>query len=71
MLWVYRKTCNKLTIKTPFILVYGHEVVMSMEFNVTIRHIVTLTKLIDLGAVERIRSKLLELEEDRFFIGFR
>ena len=32
VLWAYKTTCKKLTGHTPFILVYGQEVVMPMEY---------------------------------------
>jgi transposase InsO family protein len=31
ILWAYRTTCKKLTMQTPFKLVYGLEVVVPME----------------------------------------
>ena len=34
VLWAYHMTCKKLTAHTPFHLVYGHEVVMPMEYIV-------------------------------------
>jgi transposase InsO family protein len=34
ILWAYRTTCNKLTMQTPFKLVYGLEVVVPMEYLV-------------------------------------
>jgi transposase InsO family protein len=34
ILWAYRITCKKLTVQTPFKLVYGLEVVVPMEYLV-------------------------------------
>jgi transposase InsO family protein len=30
ILWAYRNTCKKLTGQTPFILVYGHEAMVTL-----------------------------------------
>jgi hypothetical protein len=43
VLWEYRTKSKKLTGNTPFILVYGQETVMLMEFIVPILRIATLT----------------------------
>jgi transposase InsO family protein len=32
VLWAYRTTCKKLTGKIPFRLVYGHEVVVPLDY---------------------------------------
>ena len=32
--WAYQTTCNKLTGKTPFHMVYGNEAIMPMEYIV-------------------------------------
>jgi hypothetical protein len=34
VLWAYRTTCKKITMKTPFKLVYGIEEVAPMEYLV-------------------------------------
>jgi hypothetical protein len=39
ILWAYRTTCNKLTGQAPFILVYGQEAVVPLEFLVPILRI--------------------------------
>jgi transposase InsO family protein len=41
VLWTYRTTCKKLTMKTPFKLVYGLEVVVPMEYLVPSLRIAT------------------------------
>jgi hypothetical protein len=47
VLWAYRTTCNKLTMHTPFKLVYGLEVVVPMEYLVPILRIVSFTDMDD------------------------
>ena len=44
VLWAYHMTCMKLTIHTPFLLVYGKEVVMPMEYVVPSIRIIGLLK---------------------------
>jgi hypothetical protein len=56
MLWDYRTTNNNLTCQTPFILAYGQEVVMPMEFLVPSLRIATMTNLTDSDAIEEILS---------------
>jgi transposase InsO family protein len=52
VLWAYRTTCKKLTMQTPFKLVYGLEVVVPMEYLVPRLRIVTFTDMDDPGAVQ-------------------
>jgi len=61
-LWAYHTTCNKVTRKTPFRLVYGHEAVIPMELIVSSLRIVALIELTNFGAIERILLELVELE---------
>jgi transposase InsO family protein len=51
VLWSYRTTCKKLTMQTPFKLVYGLKDVVPMEFLVPNLRIVAFTYIDDIGAV--------------------
>jgi hypothetical protein len=70
VLWEYLTTCKKLVGKTPFHLVYWQEAIIPMELIVSSLRIVTLIELVDFGVVEKIWSKLVELEEDHFVALF-
>ena len=52
VLWAYQMTCEKLTGQTPFRLVYGVEVVMSMEYIMPSLCIVVLIGMMDCEALE-------------------
>jgi hypothetical protein len=70
VLWAYRTTCKKLTMHTPFKLVYGIEVVVPMEYLVPSLRITSFTGIDDTGTVQERLTQLFELEEDRFITGF-
>lgn len=70
MLWTYKTTCKKLTGKTPFILVYGVEVVVPMEYIVPTQCIAAFTIMENRKALEERLVQLMVLEEDRFLAGF-
>jgi hypothetical protein len=66
VLWAYRTTCKKLTMQTPFKLVYGLKVVVPMEYLVPSLRIATFIDMDDTGGVQERLAQLAELEEDRF-----
>jgi hypothetical protein len=61
VLWAYKTTNMKLTGKSPFRLVYGHEAMMPMEFIVPSLCIVSITELSDMGEIEEILAQLVSL----------
>ena len=68
VLWAYRTTCKKLTGHTPFSLVYGQEVVMSMEYIIPHLRIAQITEIVDTYMMNERLVQLLSLEEDRFIV---
>jgi hypothetical protein len=70
ILWAYRTTCKKLTMQTPFKLVYGLEAVVPMEYLVPSLRIAAFTDMDDTGVVQERLVQLVELEEDKFIAGF-
>ena len=63
-------TCKKLTGHTPFFLVYGKEAVMLMEYIVLSLTIVDIIEMEDVDDAEERLLELVQLEEERFFIGY-
>jgi hypothetical protein len=59
VLWAYITTSKKLTVKSPFRLVYGQEEVMPMEFILPILCIASIIELSDTGAIEERFVQLL------------
>jgi transposase InsO family protein len=51
VLWEYRTTCKKFIVHTPFILVYGHEAVVPLEFMVPSLHVAVITNMIERGTI--------------------
>jgi hypothetical protein len=70
VIWSYRTTCKKLTMQTPFKLVYGLEVVIPIEYLVPSLIIVAFTDMDATGIVQERITQLVELEEHRFIAGF-
>ena len=62
--------CKKLAGQTPFRLVYGHDVVMAMEYIVLSLRAMTITKMTYFDAVEERVLQLFHLEEECFIVGF-
>ena len=62
VLWAYRTTCKKLTMHTPFKLVYGLEVVVLMEYLVPSLRIVAFTNMDDPDIVHERLAQFVELE---------
>jgi transposase InsO family protein len=50
--WAYRTTCKKLTMHTPFKLVYGLEAIVPMEYLVPSLRIATFTNMDDPGTIQ-------------------
>lgn len=70
VLWVYRTTCKKLIGQTLFLLVYGVEAIIPMEYIVPSLCIVAFMGMEDCEALEDRLAQLMELEEDRFLARF-
>jgi hypothetical protein len=70
VLWAYITTFKKLTMQTPFKLVYGLEAVVPMEYLVPSLRIASFIDMDDTGIVQEKLAWLAELEEDRFIAGF-
>ena len=59
-----------MTAHTPFKLAYGQEVVMAMECIVPSLKIAMLIDMVDEEIVNERLLNLVELEKDRFVVGF-
>jgi hypothetical protein len=70
ILWAYRTTCKKMTMQTPFKLVYGLEAIIPMEYLVPSLRIVAFTDMYDTSIVQERLVQLAEREEDKFIAGF-
>jgi hypothetical protein len=70
VLSAYKTTCKKLTRQTQFILVYGQEAVMPLEFCIPILCIVVITNMTERGVVQERLIQLMSMEEDRILARF-
>jgi hypothetical protein len=52
VLWAYRTTCKKMTMQTPFKLVYGLEAMVPMKYLVPSLRIAAFTDMDDTGVVK-------------------
>jgi hypothetical protein len=52
VLWAYRNTCKKLTMHTPFKLVYGLEAIVPMEYLIPRLRIVAFTYMDEIDVVQ-------------------
>ena len=59
VLWDYGKTCKKLMGKTLFILVYGQEVDMSLEYIVPSIRLDAIIEMTNVGIVEEILLQMV------------
>jgi hypothetical protein len=55
---------------TPFRLVYGHEVVVLLEYLIPSLCIASIIDMTKRGTTQEILAQLMELEEDRIIVGF-
>jgi hypothetical protein len=70
VLLAYKTTCKKLTRKTHFILVYGQEAIVPLEYLIPSLCISIIIDMIERGAKRKILAQLMELEEDWIIVGF-
>jgi transposase InsO family protein len=62
VLWAYRITCKKLTMQTPFKLVYSLEAVVPMEYLVPSLGISSFIDMDDTNVVQERLAQLVEIE---------
>ena len=70
ILWDYMTTCKNLTGKKPFILVYGKEAVVPLDYLVPSMRIVMITNMTEEGVAQEILDQLMEMEEFIILVGF-
>ena len=70
VLWVYHMPFKKLIGHTPFLLVYGQEAMMLMEYIIQSLRIVSIAIMTYVDVVEEILLQLVQFEENRFVVGY-
>jgi len=50
IIWAYISTCKKLIGKTPFILVYGQEAIVPLDYLTSIMHIAAIKDMTKRGS---------------------
>ena len=70
VLCAYRTTYKRLTGHTPFMLVYGKEVVITMEYIISSLRIVAGTGIDDEESLKECLEQMVQLEEYHFVAGF-
>jgi hypothetical protein len=70
VLWSYRTTCNKITGKTSFRLVYGHEKIIPLEHFIPSLCVASTTNMTEINTLQERLYQLMELEEDIIKVGF-
>jgi hypothetical protein len=70
VLWAYMTNYKNLTGQTSFILVYGKEAVVPLEFLLPSLRVATITNMTERDAVKERLNQLMEMEEDRIMAGF-
>jgi hypothetical protein len=62
ILWAYKNTCKKVTGKTPFKLVYGHEAIVPLVYLIPSMRIAAITNMTKRGTTKERLTQLMELE---------
>jgi hypothetical protein len=59
-----------MTGHTPFMLVYGQEAVVPLEFLIPSLCVAAITQMTKRGAIQERLNQLLSMEEDQILVGF-
>ena len=70
VLWAYKTTCKNITGHTPFRMVYGKKPMVPLDYLVPIMCIATITNMTEEGNVQERLDQLMDIEEDKFLVGF-
>jgi hypothetical protein len=69
LLWAYRTTCKKITGHTPFIMVYGKEELVPLDYSVPSLCIAMITNMTEEGVAQEKLDQLMELAEETILVG--